>query len=529
MRAARFFVATVLVFAVGCAIGPNYERPEIEVPENFRGAPPAEPVDDESTVDEKEAQQFADLPWWEIFDDPVLVSLIEVALQNNLNLEMAVARTEQAYRQSRATMSGFFPQATYGGTAGATQGIYPEANNNDVQYSGYAGTLNVAWEIDVWGRIRRANQSAKAQLLGAQDYQRGVLLSIVADVASMYFLLLELDASLEISEEAVAAFAKTKRLFKRKFEGGAASRLQLTRAAAAEAQAASWVPEVQIRIAAVENRLATLLGRTPEDIPRGKRLVEQVLPDVPVGLPSSLLERRPDIQQAEQRVVSANAEVGVSMGNFLPRIGLVAMYGGASYDISSLGSSGSSSLWNIAGEMSGPIFKAGMLYSEYKARKAMWEEAKAAYELAALTAFSEVSSKLVRRELLVKQRMARHRRVKELRDSVRLSLARYEQGLASYFEVLEAQQDLFPAEFDLADTRLSELMVVVNLYRALGGGWELGLDWLPKKEEGETEGDSSSEGGSSSAASPAEGSGADQPSEPAAPDPGKKTEAGSTP
>ena len=515
MKAARLVVAGFLVFAIGCAIGPNYKRPEIEVPENFRGAPPVEPVESESTVDEEEAKQFADLPWWEIFDDPVLVSLIEVALQNNLNLEMAVSRTEQAYRQSRATMSGFFPQATYGGTAGATQGIYPEANNNDVQYSGYAGTLNVAWEIDVWGRIRRANQSAKAQLLGAQDYQRGVLLSIVADVASMYFLLLELDASLEISEEAVAAFAKTKRLFKRKFEGGAASRLQLTRAAAAEAQAASWVPEVQIRIAAVENRLSTLLGRPPEGIPRGKRLIEQVLPDVPVGLPSALLERRPDIQQAEQRVVSANAEVGVSMGNFLPRIGLVAMYGGASYDISTLGTSGSSSLWNIAGEMSGPIFKAGMLYSEYKARKAMWEEAKAAYELAALTAFSEVSSKLVRRELLVEQRTARYLRVKELRDSVRLSLARYEQGLASYFEVLEAQQDLFPAEFDLAETRLSELMVVVNLYRALGGGWELGLDWLPKKEEGETEGEPSSEDGSPPASSPAEGGATDQPSKPA--------------
>ena len=483
MRAVKILAALLLVVYGGCAIGPDYKRPEIESPEQFRGAPAeVDPAEDSTTLDEEQAQQFADLPWWQIFDDPVLVSLIEVALQNNLNLRMAIARTEQAFRQSRATLSAFFPQATYGGTAGKESGIFPQNNNNVLEYSGYAGALNVAWEIDVWGRIRRASQSAKAQLLGARDYQRGVLLSIVADVAAMYFLLLELDASLEIAQEAVVAFAKTEKLFTRKYEGGAASRLQVTRAAAAQAQAASWVPEIKIRIAAVENRLSTLLGRSPEGVPRGKRLTKQVLPEIPVGLPSALLERRPDIQQAEQRVVSANAEIGVAMGNFLPRVGLVAMYGGASYDISTLGTSGSSSLWNIAAEMSGPIFKGGMLYAEYKARVAMWEEAKANYELTALTAFSEVSSKLVRRQLLVTQRNAREKRVNELRDSVRLSLARYEQGLASYFEVLEAQQDLFPAEFDLADTRLSELLVVINLYRALGGGWELGLDWMPEQE-----------------------------------------------
>jgi multidrug efflux system outer membrane protein len=192
-----------------------------------------------------------------------------------------------------------------------------------------------------------------------------------------------------------------------------------------------------------------------------------------------LLERRPDIRQAEQQVVSANAQVGVAMGNFLPRVGLVSMWGGSSESLGDL-ASGSTSLWNLAGELSGPLFKGGLLYAEYKAQQAIWQESKANYELIALNAFAEVASTLVERRLRKNQRIAREREVAQLDESVSLSLARYEQGLASYFEVLQAQQDLFPAMFDLSKTRLGERLATIKLYRALGGGWKLDLDWLPQ-------------------------------------------------
>ena len=469
--------AALLLFHVSCAIGPNYKRPIVEVPEVYRGS-----------LDSREAKSLADLAWWEIFEDPVLLGLIETALNNNLDLEMAVARTEQAYRLSVATNSSFYPQVGYDGSAGKSRRQDFSGRGESFEFTNYMGAFNVAWEIDIWGRIRRASESAKAQLLASEDFQRGILLSVVSEVATLYFVLLELDRSYTIGVQAVEAFDETLDLFTRKYEGGVASKLEVTRAAAAEAQASAWLPEIEIEIAAVENILSVLLGRPPGQIPRGTQLINQQLPTLPAGLPSALLERRPDIRQAEQQVVSANAQVGVAMGNFLPRIGLVSMWGGASENLGDLAAGGSTSLWNVAGELSGPLFQGGLLYSEYKAQQAMWEESKAAYELTALNAFAEVSSSIVDRRLRKDQRVAREREVNQLNESVNLSLIRYEQGLASYFEVLQAQQELFPAEFDLSESRLEERLAVIRLYRSLGGGWQLGLDWLPEPEpvEGST-------------------------------------------
>jgi len=315
-------------------------------------------------------------------------------------------------------------------------------------------------------------------LLASEDFQRGVLLTLVAEVASLYFTLLQLDASHTIAKDAVAAFQDTLQLFTRKYEGGVASKLQVTRAAAALAQAQALVPGIEIDLAAAENQLSVLLGRTPGNIPRGQVLTDQRLPVLPPGLPSALLERRPDIQQAEQAVISSNAEVGVAMGNFLPRVGLVAFWGGASESLGAM-TNGSTSLWNLAGELSGPLFQGGLLYAQYKGQQAFWEESKANYELTALNAFAEVSSVIVENNLRKEQSAARQEEVKQLRESVRLSLIRYNQGLANYFEVLEAQQDLYPAELNLAEVQLQERLAVIKLYRSLGGGWNLGLDWLP--------------------------------------------------
>jgi multidrug efflux system outer membrane protein len=466
------FACAIVCFQAGCAIGPSYKRPEVALPDSYRG-----------NLQTDDAMTLADLPWWKVFEDPVLVDLISEALNKNLNLEIAVARTEQAYRQSRAVRSEFYPQVSFDGSAGRSRSPVVPQPGTSLTYTNYAGALNVAWEVDIWGRIRRASESARAQLLASEDFQRGILLSVVADVASLYFALLDLDTSLAVAKEAVSAFDDTLELFTRKYEGGIASKLQVSRAAASRAQATALVPAIEIQIAALENQLSVLLGRLPGKIPRGERLNDQPLPQLPAGLPSALLERRPDIRRAEQDVIASNAEVGVAMGNFLPRVGLVSFWGGASEDLEGL-ASGSTSLWNLAGELSGPLFRGGLLYSQYKTRQALWEESRSEYELTALNAFAEVSSLIVENRLRKSQRAALETEVKQLRESVRLSLIRYDQGLANYFEVLEAQQQLYPAEINLSEVRLEEQLSMVKLYRALGGGWSLGLDWRVSENPG---------------------------------------------
>jgi len=515
----RGLIACVLGLVLGgCAIGPNYKRPVVDTPAAYRGAPPppkpaspgeaeapdeeekpaepappdaaappdepaesaapGEPPGSDPTVDPQLAESLADLPWWEIFEDPVLQELVKTSLEQNYDIKIAVARTEQARNQVIATRSAFFPQINYQGSARRSRYPVNLLGNSQEKFTSFLGLLSAAWEIDIWGRIRRANQAAKAELLASEDNQRAVLLSLVSQVGFLYIQLLELDAELRIAEEAVAAFQDTFDLFDRKYKGGVASKLEVTRAAAAEAQASAWVPNIKIQIEATENHLSLLLGRPPGPIPRGLPLSEQRLPEIPPGLPSELLERRPDILQAEQAVVASNAVVGVAMGNFLPRIGLTAMWGASSDKLGDL-ANGSASLWNLAGEFAGPLFRGGMLYAEYKGRVAQWEEAKAFYEQTALAAFGDVSNALVARKLLRDQRMARERESQQLAESVRLSLLRYNQGLASYFEVLQAQQDYFPALSQLASTRMEELQAVIALYKSLGGGWKLGTVWVP--------------------------------------------------
>ncbi len=477
------------VLGLGCAVGPNFERPVVETPEQYRGevqiekwSAPEAPEAPPAIVAPEVAESLADLPWWEVFEDPALQEIIATALERNYDLKIAVARTDEARQQVTATRSGFFPQAGYQGSGRRSEYPIDLLGNSSEKFTSFLGLLSVGWELDVWGKIRRANQAARADLLATEDAQRGVILSLVSRVGTLYFRLIELDAELRIAEEAVVAFQKTLDLFTRKYQGGVASMLEVTRAAAAEAQAQAWVPPIRAEIESVENRLSVLMGRPPGDIVRGQKLIEQRVPEVPAGLPSSLLERRPDIREAEQQVVASNAEIGVAIGNFLPRIGLTALWGGSSDNLSDL-ATGNANVWSVAAEFSGPIFRAGMLWAEYQARVAIWEQAKANYEQTSLRAFSEVSTALVARDLLRDERVARAEESKQLNESVRLSLIRYNQGLASYFEVLQAQQDLYPALFELAQTRMAELISVIDLYRTLGGGWKLGTTWLPASED----------------------------------------------
>jgi multidrug efflux system outer membrane protein len=456
----------VLTVATGCPVGPNYVRPDSKAPADYYGQP--QPVEIES---------LADLPWWQVFSDPVLQRLVTESVQGNYDLRAAVARVEQANALVGVARAPLLPQVGYQGTASRQRSlVFPGTPNQT--FNLFAGAFNLAWEIDVWGRIRRATEAAQAELLASDAFRRGVLLTLVSSVAQRYFELIELDRELDIAEQSTQSFRDTLQLFTRRYEGGVGSKLQTERAAAALYDAEASIPDLQAQIVAKENQINVLLGRNPGPIPRGKSLTEQTMPpQTPPGLPAELLERRPDVQQAEQTIRSANAQIGVAVANFFPRIGLTSLYGGQSTELSDI-VKGSANVWNLVGSIGGPIFTGGQLLEQYYAQVALWEQTKFQWEQTLVTAFSEVSSTLVAQEKLVGVVSARAKTVGAYSESVRLSLLRYNQGLANYYEVLEAQQLLFPAENALAQAQRDQLLAVVDLYRALGGGWKVpDADW----------------------------------------------------
>lgn len=453
-------LACVLLLS-GCPVGPNYHRPEATPPSDFYGQTQA-----------PEPESLADLPWWQVFSDPVLQRLVTEAVQSNYDLRVAVARVEQAEALVGVARAPLFPQAGYQGTASRQRSLvfpgqpYPT-------YNLFAGAFNLAWELDIWGRIRRATEAAQAEMLSTEEFRRGVLLTLVSTVARDYFDLIELDRELEIAYDTTDSFRQTLELFTRRYQGGVGSKLQTERAAGALYQAAATIPNLQAQIVATENQINVLLGRNPGPVPRGALLVDQKTPpDTPPGLPSDLLERRPDVLQAEENMRSANAQVGVAVANFFPRIGLTSLYGGESTELKDV-VKGTANIWNLVGSISGPIFTGGQLLEQYYAQKAFWEQTKFQWEQTLVTAFSEVSSTLVSQAKLVDVRAEQEKTVAAYQESVRLSLLRYNQGLANYYEVLEAQQLLFPAQNDLARVQRDQLQVVVDLYRVLGGGWQV--------------------------------------------------------
>jgi len=456
----------VVLLLSGCPVGPNYVRPESTPPADFYGQ-----------TQTPAPESLADLPWWEVFSDPVLQRLVTEAVQSNYDLRVAVARVEQANALVGVARAPLLPQIGYQGNASRNRAlVFPGLPNST--YNLFSGAFNLAWEIDIWGRIRRATEAAQAELLASEEFRRGVLLTLVSTVAQAYFDLIELDRELEIAYETTQSFRDTLQLFTRRFEGGVGSKLQTERAAGALYQTEANIPNLQAQIVAKENQLNVLLGRNPGPIARGKPLVEQAMPpQTPPGLPAELLERRPDVRQAEEAIRSANAQVGVAVASFFPRIGLTSLYGGQSTELSDV-VKGSANIWNLIGSISGPIFTGGQLLEQYYAQVAFWEQTKLEWEQTLITAFSEVSTTLVTQEKLEEVRVAQQKTVEAYQESVRLSLLRYNQGLANYYEVLEAQQLLFPAQNDLARTQRDQLLIVVDLYRALGGGWQVAdADW----------------------------------------------------
>jgi multidrug efflux system outer membrane protein len=470
VRARAFgWVLVAAVILAGCAIGPDYKRPAVAKPETFRGQATAE------------AASFADAPWWEAFQDPTLKALIQEALRNNYDAAIAAARVQEARANLRVARSDLFPSLDYDARAGRARlplgGLnLPGTDHKTDDF--FAGTMAMSWELDVWGRVRRSNEAARARLFATEDARRGVWLTLVGDLAQAYFQLLALDVQLQIAQNSTQAYQGTYDLFLDRFNLGVASKLETSRALGALGNAQATIPQLQSAIVVRENQICILLGKAPGPIPRGQPMYAQpVAPTVPAGLPSALLERRPDLRQAEQQLVAANARIGVAKAEFFPKLSLTALFGAASTELSSL-TGGEATVWAVAGMLSGPLFNAGRTMGQYRASIAQWEQAKLQYERAVLGALREVSDALTALGKLSEAETGQTTAVRGLEDAVVHATDRYRQGLASYYEVLEAQQQLYPAQTTLAQIRATRLVAYVQLYKALGGGWNLsGAEW----------------------------------------------------
>jgi len=455
-------IAAFILLAVGCAVGPDYKRPAVNAPEVFRGEP------------QTATNSFGDLPWWQVFHDDALQRLVHTALTNNYDVRIAFTRMEQARALAVQARSQYYPQLSY--TGGGGYGKNVGANNTPSPTGAQGGVFtayaSAAWELDVWGRIRRLSESARAQYFASQEARRDVTISVISQVAQDYFQLLALQRELEIAKDTTNSFGQSLKIFTDRLKGGVASRLETSSAEALMDSAAATIPDIERQIALQENQISVLLGENPGPILRGDLPLEsQELPEVPAGLPSALLERRPDIREAEQSLRSANAQVGVAAANFLPQLDLTGLFGTVSPELAGL-TSGSSIAWAAAASLTGPLFQGGRIKAQYQQAKAAREQFALQYQATVLNAFQQISDALISREKLAATRVQQARAVEAYKEAVNTAMKRYQLGNASYYEVLQEQQLLFPAENSLVQTEVNQLVNLVQLYRALGGGWQ---------------------------------------------------------
>ncbi len=459
-------IAIAMTMASACAVGPNYARPQVPTPPDYRF------VESPNT-----AQSLADSPWWEVFADPALQTLVREAIANNLDLQIAVARVEEARATAGIAKSFLYPQIDGTASYGVRQASRTTLQNgvqtdDDTTHQNGAYGFQLSWEIDLFGRLRRQHEAALALVLASEQGRRGVLVTLVGDVATNYFLLRELDVQLDIARATLRINDQTVTYFRNRLDGGVSNRLELDRIQANRTQTAAAIPQIEQQIAIVEHQLSLLVGRPPSAIARGSGgLDESGPPAIPAGLPASLLERRPDLLQAEQNLVAANADIGAAKALFFPTISLTGFLGGVSGDVTKfLGGEGG--VWSIGAGLLQPIFQAGRLKSNVAAAQARFDAAVAGYRRAALNGYREVANSLVTIQKLAVERAERQTGVTVLQDAADLARSRYESGLASYIEILTADQDLFQQQLQLAQTRGAELRARAELYRTLGGGWQ---------------------------------------------------------
>jgi multidrug efflux system outer membrane protein len=447
----------------GCTVGPDYKRPDITVPPDYKGKAPDAPVTGES---------LGDLLWFRLFQDEVLQALIRVALVENDDVRIAATRVLDARAQVTFTRSFQFPDVS-GNASAPYQRIEGDRSPFQAEdtFSPLA-TLDLFWEIDFWGRLRRATEAARGDLLAAEEAQRFVVTTLVSDVATAYFQLRELDLELEISRRTLASRQDALRLVKLRQEGGVAAMIDVRQAEVLLYTAAETIPDVERRIEQTENTISFLLGRNPDVIPRGRPLVPYaVAPAIPAGLPSTLLERRPDIRLAEAQLAAATARIGVAKADYFPRVLLTGTAGGGATNIGGTWF-GPFALLGIGPQVSLPIFNMGRIGANVDSADARAQEAVVRYQQTIRQAFREVSDALVEHRKRQEFRIQQELLVTSLRDAARLADIRYRGGVTSYLEVLDTERQLFDAELLLAQAQRDELLAVVRLYRALGGGWQ---------------------------------------------------------
>jgi len=465
MRATVLSVAVACALA-GCMMGPDYKRPDVDTPQAYR-------------VEVKSAADLINSAWWEQFEDPVLNELIKTALAENKDVRIAASRVEEFLGRYGVTRSQLFPQVATQFGAGSqristvTQPAVASTQSNT--FDSFSLDLGMSWEIDLWGKLRRATEAARAELLATEQARQTVILSLTSGVATSYVTLIDLDRQLAIAKSTADSRGEFFRIIKLRFEGGVVSEVELNQARSDYEFALSTVPVIEKQIAQQENALSVLLGRNPGPIARDRTLDKLVLPQVPADLPSSLLERRPDIRQSEQLMVAANARIGVAKAQFFPTISLTAILGTASSALGNL-FKGASQTWSYGGTVTQPIFTGGNLISQLRVAESQQKTALLQYQKSIQTAFQEVNDSLIDQTKTREQLAAQARQVDSLRNYARLARLRYDNGFTSYLEVTDAETKLFNAELQYVQSQGQLFFALINVYKSMGGGWVVEAD-----------------------------------------------------
>lgn len=449
----RLLIVASLMLA-GCVLGPDYQRPEVAAAASFQYV----------------TRDVVDTLWWKQFDDPLLNSLIDEALAHNSNIAIAAANVEQAAALLPQVRSALFPQIGYGASAAREPAFAAQLPNYPNPSSAYQAGISASWKIDLWGRVQRQSEATLANVLATNEARRGVVLSLVAAVANGYLQLRGLDAQLVVARQTLQTYAESVDLFKLQFKYGQVSQMNVAQAESQYESAAAQIPLLESNIAQTQNSLAVLVGRNPGPIARGKAIDQLTLPAVPAGLPSQLLERRPDLLQSEQQLIAANAQIGAAKALYFPAISLTGSFGYASAELTKL-FTGPARVWSYAGSLAGPIFTFGAVSGQVTQAEAAQRAALLSCQLAIRDAFADVDNALVANSNISQQLQAQIRPVAALKEYAGLSRKLYEGGYADYSTVLQAEQALFPAELNLMAIRAQLLASSVNIYKAMGGGW----------------------------------------------------------
>ena len=472
-RTLAAFVAAAVAVA-GCTVGPDYVRPSLDTPAAWR-------------IDYPKAAEVANTKWWEQFGDPVLNDLIETALRENRDIRIAAARVEQFEGALMSTRSQALPQLGYSADASRAQasrvGQPPVPNGVDRQFTLYQGSLGASWQVDLFGRVRRLSEAAQAQVYGSEQAQRGVVLTVVAGVATSYVTLRAFDRQLEIAQATAANFGETVRIFRLRYKFGIVSQSEVSQIESQYQQALAAIPAIGQQIAAQENLISILLGRNPGPIARGKPIDQLAAPLIPADLPSTLLARRPDILQAEQNLVAANANIGAARALYYPSLSLTAALGSASTAFGNF-LTGPASVWLLAAGLTGPIFTFGAIEGQVRTAEGQKEAAVNFYQQVIFGAFRETNDALVGSRNKLEESELQAARVLALREFARLARLRFDNGIASYVEVLVADNELFAAELASVGTLADRYRQLINVYQAMGGGWVDVADSLTPKPQG---------------------------------------------